>query len=81
MDGEAWRATVHGVTKSRTRLSDFTHYSPSNSLQNPQFLMENGPFQLPGYFIIFLATPCGMKDLCSLTRDQTRTSLLWKLRI
>ena len=25
MDGEAWWATVHGVTKSRTRLSDFTH--------------------------------------------------------
>ena len=23
-DGEAWRAAVHGVTKSRTRLSDFT---------------------------------------------------------
>ena len=22
MDGEAWRATVHGVTKSRTQLSD-----------------------------------------------------------
>ena len=22
MDGGAWRATVHGVTKSRTRLSD-----------------------------------------------------------
>ena len=22
MDGEAWRAEVHGVTKSRTRLSD-----------------------------------------------------------
>ena len=21
-DGEAWRATVHGVAKSRTRLSD-----------------------------------------------------------
>ena len=25
MDGGAWRATVHGVAKSRTRLSDFTH--------------------------------------------------------
>ena len=25
MDGEAWWATVHGVAKSRTRLSDFTH--------------------------------------------------------
>ena len=24
MDGEAWQATVHGVTKSRTRLSYFT---------------------------------------------------------
>ena len=23
MDGEAWRAAVHGVAKSRTRLSDF----------------------------------------------------------
>ena len=26
MDGEAWWATVHGVTKSRTRLSDFTFF-------------------------------------------------------
>ena len=24
-DGEAWQATVHGVAKSQTRLSDFTH--------------------------------------------------------
>ena len=24
MDGEAWWATVHGVTKSQTRLRDFT---------------------------------------------------------
>ena len=24
MDGEAWRAVVHGVAKSRTRLSDRT---------------------------------------------------------
>ena len=25
MDREAWRAAVHGVAKSRTRLSDFTY--------------------------------------------------------
>ena len=25
MDGGVWQATVHGVAKSRTRLSDFTH--------------------------------------------------------
>ena len=27
MDREAWRATLHGVTKSRTRLSDWTELS------------------------------------------------------
>ena len=27
MDGGAWRATVHGVAKSWTRLSDFTHFT------------------------------------------------------
>ena len=26
MDGGAWWATVHGVAKSRTRLSDFTNF-------------------------------------------------------
>ena len=26
MDGGAWWATVHGVTKSRTRLSDLTNF-------------------------------------------------------
>ena len=25
-DREAWRAAVHGVTKSRTRLSDWTEW-------------------------------------------------------
>ena len=33
MDGGAWKATVHGVAKSRTRLSDFTftfHFSLSH---------------------------------------------------
>ena len=31
MDGRAWWATVHGVTKSRTRLSDFTHSHASKA--------------------------------------------------
>ena len=26
MEGGAWWATVHGVAKSQTRLSDFTYY-------------------------------------------------------
>ena len=28
MDGEVWWATVHGVAKSQTRLSDFTSTFP-----------------------------------------------------
>ena len=28
MDRGAWRATVHGVAKSRTRLTDFTSLNP-----------------------------------------------------
>ena len=29
MDREAWRAAIHGVTKSRTRLSDWTELMPT----------------------------------------------------
>ena len=29
MEGGAWWAAIHGVTKSRTRLSDFFHVSLS----------------------------------------------------
>ena len=31
VDREAWRAAIHGVAKSRTRLSDFTHSSVFDS--------------------------------------------------
>ena len=37
MDGGAWLAVVHGVTKSRTRLSDFTFTFHFHALE-----MENG---------------------------------------
>ena len=33
MDGGAWWATVHGVTKSRTRLSDFIFTFPFHALE------------------------------------------------
>ena len=33
MDGGAWWATVHGVAKSRTRLSDFTFTFPFDALE------------------------------------------------
>ena len=46
-DREAWQATVHGVARSRTRLSDFTHsyhqgvevfWHPASSFSVPVFL-------------------------------------------
>ena len=33
MDGGAWWAAVHGVAKSRTRLSDFTFTFHSHALE------------------------------------------------
>ena len=39
MDREAWRAAIHGVAKSRTRLSDFTSlyevFSGGSVVKNP----------------------------------------------
>ena len=34
MDGGAWQAVVHGVAKSRTRLSDFTFAFHFHALEN-----------------------------------------------
>ena len=41
MDREAWRAVVHGVTKSQTRLSDFTslHFFFNSRKPHSHFLI------------------------------------------
>ena len=39
MDGGAWWATVHGVVRSRTRLSDFTFTFPQAHWKHPKMLM------------------------------------------
>ena len=39
MDRGAWQATVHGVTKSRTQLSDFYIIKEVNSMQGDYFLL------------------------------------------
>ena len=42
MDEGAWRAIVHGITKSRTRLSDFTisHEDVENRGENNLFVQS-----------------------------------------
>ena len=45
MDGEAWKAAVHGVAKSRTRLSNFTFTFHLHALEKE---MAPTPVFLPG---------------------------------
>ena len=45
MDREAWHAAIHGVTKSRTRLSDFTFTFHLHALEKE---MQPTPVFLPG---------------------------------
>ena len=51
MDREAWKAAVHGVAKSRTRLSDFTfpfHFHPSKNTGVGCYFLLQGIFLTQG---------------------------------
>ena len=41
MDREAWRAVVHGVAKSRTRLSDWTELNTEEKLEINHKIMDD----------------------------------------
>ena len=63
MDGGAWWATVHGIAKSRTQLSDFTslHRCPGRS-SPPGFKAISSPWSLGSS-----AVSAVLSDLCELT--------------
>ena len=42
MDREAWRAAIHGVAKSRTRLSNRTELKGKGSRSDLQVIFLNG---------------------------------------
>ena len=48
MDGGAWKAAVHGVTKGRTRLSDFTFTFHFHALEKEMETWKPTPVFLPG---------------------------------
>ena len=49
MDREAWRAAIHGVAKSQTRLSDWTELMvPEKTPESPSDYREIKPVNLKG---------------------------------
>ena len=49
MDREAWRAAIHGVAKSRTRLSDFTFTFHFHALEKETATHSSVPaWRIPG---------------------------------
>ena len=55
-DREAWRAVIHGVAKSRTRLSDWTELNDFLSVlllcgvTTARFICYRNPYWTPAYF-------------------------------
>ena len=64
MDGEAWWAAVHGVAKSRTRLSDFPfpfHFHALERKWQPTLVFLPGESQGQGSLVGF--SPWGREEL------------------
>ena len=49
MDREAWRAAIHGVAKSQTRLSDWTDWLMLGLASLIAQLVQNPPAMIPGW--------------------------------
>ena len=57
MDREAWRAAVHGVTKSQTRLSDWTELMGLVSPQHVEFSQTKDQTHVRALAVRFFTTP------------------------
>ena len=66
MDREAWRAAIHGVAKSRTRLSDWTKLTELSQtyISSPSFKRSDAPYKLgfPGGALVFPAVMYGCES-------------------
>ena len=74
MDEEAWWATVHGVTKSRTRLSDFT-YLLTYLLTLVKFFLSSRLFlvtYIPGKHVKFMKSTSSKYVVCCFLEAETQ---------
>ena len=68
MDGGAWKAAVHGVAESWTRLSDFTFTFHFHALEK-EMAIHSGilAWRIPG-----MAEPGGLPSMGSQSRTQVK---------
>ena len=72
MDGGAWWAAVHGVVKSRTRLSDFTFNFHFHALEKEMATHSSAPaWRIPG-----MGEPGGLPAVYGVAHSQTRLKRL-----
>ena len=65
MDREAWRAAIPGVTKSRTRLSDWTELNWENHRSNCQYPLDlRKSKKIPEKHVLLLYRLCQSLWLC-----------------
>ena len=70
MDGGGWRAAVHGVAKSRTRLSDFTFTFHFHALEKEMATHSSVPaWRIPG-----MGEPGGLLSLSRTESDTTEVT-------
>ena len=85
MDGGAWWATVHGVAKSWTRLSDFTSTFHSHALEKEMATHSSVlAWRIPGTGGAWWAAVCGvaqsrtrLKRLSSSSSSSSSSILYW----
>ena len=76
MDGGAWWATVHGVAKSQTRLSDFTYFLTKFRTNYNSLKLINHLISLSGSFkqsVFIVNANASIKvQLCGLFQNSQR---------
>ena len=72
MDGGAWKAAVHGVAESRTRLSDFTFTFHFHALEKEMATHSSVlAWRIPG-----TGEPGGLPDVYGVAQSRTRLKRL-----